>query len=45
MSAVERLMSVAHTARKQGLEVLAFLTECAEAWLRKETAPSLLAAG
>jgi transposase len=40
----ERLMSVAHTARKQGRDVLAFLTECAEAWLRKGAAPSLLAA-
>lgn len=41
----ERLMSVAHTARKQGRDVLAFLTDCAEAWLRKEAGPSLLAAG
>ena len=41
----ERLMSVAHTARKQGRDVLAFLTECAEAWFRKDAAPSLLTAG
>ena len=40
----ERLMSVAHTARKQGRDVLAFLIECAEAWLRKDAAPSLLTA-
>jgi transposase len=41
----ERLMSVAHTARKQRRDVLAFLTDCADAWLRKAEAPSLLAAG
>jgi len=41
----ERLMSVAHTARKQGREVLVFLTKCCEAQLRKDAAPSLLAAG
>ena len=40
----ERLMSVAHTARKQGRDVLAFLSACAEAWLRRSEAPSLLPA-
>ena len=41
----ERLMSVAHTARKQGRDILAFLTACADAWLRKTAAPTLLGAG
>lgn len=40
----ERLMTVAHTARKQGRDVLAFLTACCQAWLTKATAPSLLSA-
>jgi transposase len=39
----ERLMTVAHTARKQGRDVLGFLAACAEAWLGKGAAPSLLA--
>jgi transposase len=39
-----RLMSVAHTARKQGRDVLAFLVDSCEAWLRNEAGPSLLAA-
>ena len=38
----ERLMSVAHTARKQGRDILAFLTACAEAWATKSAPPSLL---
>jgi transposase len=40
----ERLMSVAHTARKQGRDVLGFLAACAQAALRNSSAPSLLAA-
>lgn len=38
----ERLMSIAHTARKQGRDVLGFLTACAEAWATKSAPPSLL---
>jgi transposase len=37
----ENLMSVAHTARKQGKNVLAFLTGCCEAQRDKTRAPSL----
>lgn len=37
----ERVMSVAHTARKQGVAVLAFITACCEAHLTKTDAPSL----
>jgi len=40
----ERLMTVAHTARKQGREVLPFLTACCEAHLAGTHAPSLFAA-
>ena len=40
----ESLMSVAHTARKQGREVLGFLSACAQAWLDKSAGPSLLRA-
>jgi transposase len=40
----ERLMTVAHTARKQGQDVLAFLTSCCEAHLAGTRAPSLFAA-
>jgi transposase len=39
----ERLMSVAHTARKQGRDLLAFLVRCAEAALGDRSLPSLLA--
>lgn len=39
----ERLMTVAHTARKQGKNVLEFLTACCEARAANEPAPSLLA--
>jgi len=38
----ERMMTVAHTARKQKRNVLDFLTECCEAWLSKTDIPSLL---
>jgi transposase len=40
----ERLMTVAHTARKQHRNVLAFLTTCCTAALSGERAPPLLAA-
>jgi len=40
----ERLMTVAHTARKQGQDVLRFLTGCCEAQLAGTRAPSLFAA-
>lgn len=40
----ERLMTVAHTARKQGRDVLPFLTACCEAHLAGTHAPSLFAA-
>ena len=40
----ERLMTVAHTARKQGRDVLRFLTGCCEAHLDGTRAPSLFAA-
>ena len=37
-------MTVAHTARKQGKNVLAFLTACCKAHSAATAAPSLLAA-
>ena len=37
----ERLMSVAHTARKQGVAILKFLTACCEAHFDDRDAPSL----
>ena len=37
----ERLMTVAHTARKQGKNVLEFLTACCRAHMKNEPAPSL----
>ena len=37
----ERLMTVAHTARKQNMNVLEFLTACCEAQMREAAAPSL----
>jgi transposase len=40
----ERLMTVAHTARKQRKDVLAFLTGCCQAQLDGTRAPSLFAA-
>ena len=40
----ERLMTVAHTARKQRKDVLAFLTACCQAQLDGTCAPSLFAA-
>jgi transposase len=40
----ERLMTVAHTARKQGQDVLAFLTGCCEAHAAGTRTPSLFAA-
>jgi len=40
----ERLMTVAHTARKQGKDVLGFLTRCCEAHAAGTRAPSLFAA-
>ena len=40
----ERLMTIAHTARKQDKNVLAFLTACCEAWRDGVTAPSLFKA-
>jgi transposase len=40
----ERLMTVAHTARKQGQDVLVFLTSCCEAHLAGTRVPSLFAA-
>ena len=39
----ERLMTVAHTARKQRKDVLAFLTACCQAQLHGTRAPSLFA--
>lgn len=40
----ERLMTVAHTARKQRKDVLAFLTACCQAQLDETRPPSLFAA-
>jgi transposase len=40
----ERLMTIAHTARKQGRSVLAFLTACCRAYCDKTDAPSLFCA-
>lgn len=40
----ERLMTVAHTARKQGKDVLAFLAACCQAQVDGTRAPSLFAA-
>jgi len=40
----ERLMTIAHTARKQRLDVLSFLTACCQAQLDGTRAPSLFAA-
>jgi transposase len=40
----ERVMTVAHTARKQGKDVLTFLTSCCDAHLAGARAPSLFAA-
>ena len=40
----ERLMTVAHTARKQQCDVLDFLTACCRAQLARTAAPSLFAA-
>ena len=40
----ERLMTVAHTARKQNRDVLAFLTACCQAHSEQTPAPSLFAA-
>jgi transposase len=40
----ERVMTVAHTARKQGVNVLAFLTDCCTAQLANTASPSLFAA-
>ena len=40
----ERLMTVAHTARKQNKDVLAFLTDCCQAQLDGIRVPSLFAA-
>lgn len=40
----ERLMTVAHTARKQRKDVLAFLTDCCQAQIDGTRAPSLFAA-
>jgi len=37
----ERLMTVAHTARKQRRHVLTFLTSCCQAWLDDSAPPSL----
>lgn len=37
----ERVMTLAHTARKQGKDVLTFLTRCCEARQTNTTAPSL----
>jgi transposase len=41
----ERLMTVAHTARKQKTDVLAFVTACCQAQLKGAPAPSLFDAG
>ena len=40
----ERIMTVAHTARKQNKNVLAFLTACCKAQLANTAGPSLFAA-
>ena len=40
----ERLMTVAHTARKQRRHVLSFLTACCQAQLERSSPPSLFAA-
>jgi transposase len=37
----ERMMTIAHTARKQGVAVLAFLTACCEARIEGGAVPSL----
>ena len=39
----ERLMTVVHTARKQNLDVLTFLTQCCEAQAQNEPPPSMFA--
>ncbi len=39
-----RIMTVAHTARKQRMNVLVFLTDCCTAWAQATTSPSLFAA-
>jgi transposase len=39
----ERIMTVAHTARKQNKHVLSFLTECCDAHRSGMPAPSLFA--
>jgi transposase len=39
----ERVMTVAHTARKQNKNVFSFLTACCEAHLANATTPSLFA--
>ncbi len=41
----ERVMTVAHTARKQGVDILAFLTACCEAREVAAPTPSLFDAG
>ena len=41
----ERVMTVAYTARKQGKDILAFLTACCQAQHSGAPAPSLFAAG
>jgi transposase len=40
----ERMMTVAHTARKQGVHVLSFLSDCCQAKLSATSAPLLLMA-
>ena len=40
----ERLMTIAHTARKQDRDVLSFLTACCRAYLLAAPGPSLVAA-
>ncbi|MCG8423157.1 MAG: IS66 family transposase [Proteobacteria bacterium] len=41
----ERMMTIGHTARKQGKDVLAFLTACCQAYQSYTAAPSLFQAG
>jgi transposase len=39
---VERVLSVVETCRRQGKKVLAYLSECVEAWRQEQTPPPLV---
>ena len=42
---VERVLTVVHTCRQQGKNVLAFLSACVEAWRHGRAPPGLLEGG